>query len=123
MDGNALLFELIQVGLGNRLALSTVPTAEEWTELREQCTWTWTTQNGQSGRRVTSKKNGNSVFLPAAGRVVGTSVTYKNSGGNYWTNTLDNGSCGGFYVHFASNDVGMVSDGRCNGRPVRPVCP
>lgn len=30
MDGNALLFELIQVGLGNRLALSTVPTAEEW---------------------------------------------------------------------------------------------
>ncbi len=30
-------------------------------------TWTWVTENSVSGYRVTSKRNGNSIFLPAAG--------------------------------------------------------
>ena len=44
-----------------------MPTEEEWTELRTNCTWTWTTQNGVNGRLVTGP-NGKSIFLPAAGR-------------------------------------------------------
>lgn len=44
-----------------------MPTDAEWTELREQCTWTWTAQNGMNGYQVASKTNGNSIFLPAAG--------------------------------------------------------
>ena len=44
-----------------------MPTDAELTELREQCTWTWTTQNGVNGYKVTSKSNGNSIFLLAAG--------------------------------------------------------
>ena len=47
-----------------------MPTDAEMTELREQCTWTWTTQNGVYGYKVTSKKSGytnKSIFLPAAG--------------------------------------------------------
>ena len=47
-----------------------MPTDAELTELREQCTWTWTTQDGVNGYKVTSKTSGytdKSIFLPAAG--------------------------------------------------------
>lgn len=44
-----------------------MPTDAELTELREQCTWTWATQSGVNGSLVTSKTNGNFIFLPAAG--------------------------------------------------------
>ena len=38
-----------------------MPTDAEWTELCEQCTWTWTTQNGVNGYKVKSK-NGNFIL-------------------------------------------------------------
>ncbi len=44
-----------------------MPTDEEWTELRENCTWTWTNLNGKNGYEVKGA-NGNSIFLPAAGK-------------------------------------------------------
>lgn len=44
-----------------------LPTASESQELIDNCTWTWTTQGGKNGYKVTSEKNGNSIFLPAAG--------------------------------------------------------
>ena len=44
-----------------------MPTDAEWMELKNNCTWTWTTQNGINGYKVTSNKNGASIFLPAAG--------------------------------------------------------
>ena len=43
-----------------------MPTKAEQDELRNNCTWTWTTLNGVDGYRVTGP-NGNSIFLPAAG--------------------------------------------------------
>jgi hypothetical protein len=43
-----------------------MPTRAEQDELRNNCTWTWTTQNGVNGYKVTGT-NGNSIFLPAAG--------------------------------------------------------
>ena len=44
-----------------------MPTANEFQELIDNCEWTWTTQGVLDGYKVTSKKNGNSIFLPAAG--------------------------------------------------------
>ena len=46
-----------------------MPTAEESEELmnEENCTWIWTTKNGVNGLKITSRKNGNFIFLPAAG--------------------------------------------------------
>ncbi|MBQ7388829.1 MAG: hypothetical protein IJW01_05635, partial [Paludibacteraceae bacterium] len=47
-----------------------MPTDAEWTELRENCEWTLTSDyngTGVKGRVVTSKTNGNHIFLPAAG--------------------------------------------------------
>ena len=35
-----------------------MPSVSEFDELRENCTWTWTTQNGVDGYLITSKKEG-----------------------------------------------------------------
>ena len=64
-----------------------MPTDAEMTELGKSCTWTWTTQNGTNGYKVTSKKNGNSIFLPAAGYRYDSSLNSAGSHGYYWSST------------------------------------
>lgn len=64
-----------------------MPTHDEWTELLENCTWDWTTQNGVSGRLVTSKNNNKSIFLPAAGDRSDTGLIGVESYGNYWSSS------------------------------------
>jgi hypothetical protein len=39
-----------------------MPTDEEWSELRSNCTWTWTSLNGINGYEVKSTLNENSIF-------------------------------------------------------------
>lgn len=100
-----------------------MPTDAEWMELRENCTWTWTTQNGVNGRLVTAN-NGNSIFLPVAGLWNGTNLGDVGSIGNYWSSSL----CTGYPVYalgviFDSNNVIiMYEDDRFYGFSVRPVC-
>ena len=62
-----------------------MPTYTEQNELLENCTWTWTAQNGVNGYLVASKTNGNSIFLPAAG-----SRNVNNAGevGHYWSSSV-----------------------------------
>ena len=101
-----------------------MPTIEEWQELINNCTWTWTTLNGVNGYKVKSA-NGNTIFLPAAGfRSIGGLVD-AGSGGCFWSSSLDT-----LYTHnpgcaqgvgFNSNDHGTYSDDRYYGRSVRPV--
>ena len=99
-----------------------MPTDAEWIELREQCTWTWTTQNGVYGRTVTSKTNGNSIFLPAAGSHDGSSLTDAGSCGRYWSSSLGSGSPNyAWYLTFNSGSVGRRLQNRYNGFSVRPV--
>ena len=64
-----------------------LPTEKEFQELLDNCTWELTTQDGVNGYRVTSKKNGNSIFLPAAGWRAGTSSCRQGFYGNYWSAT------------------------------------
>lgn len=105
-----------------------MPTDEEWTELRTNCTWTWTTNyngTGVAGRIVTSNVEGykdKSIFLPAAGCRDGTGLYGAGSGGGYWSSSLDTGGPGyAWCVYFASDDVFMDGDDRFVGRSVRPV--
>ena len=101
-----------------------MPTDAEWTELREQCTWTWTTQNGVNGYKVTSKSNANSIFLPAAGYRGGSSLSGAGSYGSYWSSSLYTDEPGSaWYVDFGSIYVGSNGGTRFYGFPVRPVCP
>lgn len=67
-----------------------IPTVDEFEELVKECTWTWTTQDGHNGYRVTGK-NGKSIFLPAAGgfNFYGGDASVRGSGehGYYWSAT------------------------------------
>ena len=53
-----------------------MPTYGELIELINNCTTTWTKEQGVLGRRFTSKKNGNSIFFPAAGTMNKTKYFY-----------------------------------------------
>ena len=103
-----------------------MPTDAEWTELRNNCTWTWTSDyngTGVAGRIVTSKNNSNSIFLPAAGY----RDNYKNntvdgnSKGHYWSSSLNDYSKAAMEVFFDESKVSRYSYYRPYGLPIRPV--
>ena len=99
-----------------------MPTHAEWTELRNNCTWTWTTQNGVNGYQVTSKANSNSIFLPAAGDRYGTSLSDAGSDGYYSSASLnDYTPSNAWCLRFASGYMYGDNFPRHGGRPVRPV--
>ncbi|MBR0453901.1 MAG: InlB B-repeat-containing protein [Bacteroidales bacterium] len=99
-----------------------IPTKAEQDELRNNCTWTLTTQNGVNGYKVTSKTNGNSIFLPAAGTRIGTSVSGVGSYGYYWSSSLKESAPDYAYdFSFTSFNVGCYISGRYVGRTVRAV--
>ena len=101
-----------------------MPTDAEWSELINNCTGTWTTQNGVNGYKVTSKSNGNSIFLPAAGFRLDTSLSSAGSFGYYWSSSLDRDNpYYAWLVRFYSGDVDRGYSYRYYGLSVRPVCP
>ena len=104
-----------------------MPTKAEQDELRNNCTWTWTTQNGVYGYKVTSKKSGytnKSIFLPAAGCRYDSSLRNAGSRGYFWSSSLYTGSpCYAYYLYFSSSNVGWINCYRYYGQSVRPVCP
>ena len=101
-----------------------MPTREERDELLNNCTWKWTTQNGVYGYKVTSKKNGNSIFLPAAGYRGDSSLWDAGSSGSYWSSSLDtDGPNFAWNVYCYSNNVYRYNYfNRYYGLCVRPVC-
>ena len=97
-----------------------LPTEAEATELKDKCTWTWTTQGGKKGRKVTGP-SGRFIFLPAAGYRFGSSLDYAGSVGYYWTSTPYEVTAFAYDLCFYASDryVGWYS--RRNGFSVRPV--
>ena len=97
-----------------------LPTKKELEELKNNCKWEWTTQNGKKGYKVTGP-NGNSIFLPAAGRCFGSSLFKAGDYGYYWSSTGSNGGYMAYYLDFGSSDHDVNWEGRYFGRSVRPV--
>ena len=64
------------------------PCIVQWAELRDNTTREWTTQNGKKGYLFTSKKNGRSVFMPAAGYRWNDGLESAGSRGYYWSSSL-----------------------------------
>ena len=101
-----------------------MPSIEQFRELinSSYTTTEWTTQNGVNGRKITSKTNGNSIFLPAAGYRLGSFLISAGSYGIYWSRTLPwDFPDVAWYLYFDSSDIGTSGDGRFYGRSVRPV--
>ena len=104
-----------------------MPTDVEIKELRDNCTWTRTTQDGVNGYQVDGP-NGNAIFLPAAGYYKGT-MRYERGSGYYWSSSLhtdlsffasSNYACGLYFE--SGGHVGHCSF-RNLGYTVRPVRP
>ena len=105
-SGDIILYELKQEGRidkKNNLTMASdaahaiwgatwrIPTATEIKELKKYTTTTWTTYNGKKGCLITSKRNGKSIFIPAAGYKDYDGVNNVGESGTYWGATVDNG--------------------------------
>ena len=105
-----------------------MPTYAEWTELTENCTLTWTTQNRVKGYRLTGKKTGytdKSIFLPAASNRFRTNLNLGDVGsyGYYWSSCLNTYySYHAWFVLFGYDGTfGWAYSYRYRGHSVRPV--
>ena len=100
-----------------------MPTVDEIRELRDNCTWTWTTQDGVNGYQVDGP-NGNAIFLPASGCRQNSGLSEAGTEGYYWSLSTDNSVCA-HMVEFAE-DLGVTvwnNFYRFLGFSVRPVRP
>jgi hypothetical protein len=112
-----------------------IPTREEWVELMTDCTWTSETVNSVSGYRISSKTNGNSIFLPAI-KFIRQRALYQNSSfacASYWSSSLSAG-WNGSITSLRTPDLAYAFDSyyidnkftypynRVLGLPIRPVC-
>ena len=95
-----------------------MPTDAEMQDLKDNCTWTWTTQKGVYGYKVTSKTNGNSIFLPAAGYRNGISL-YDADRGEYWSSSPSSNISANQFFFGAISSIG--SKNRYYGCSIRPV--
>lgn len=108
-----------------------MPTREQLAELQdpELCHWEWEYWN--CGFRITGR-NGNSIFLPAAGFCYEDVCEGDGSMGNYWSSQVyweddyisgEGGTTCAFRMNFLRRDVGETSCGslRYYGMTVRPV--
>ena len=96
-------------------------------QIKELCnssytTSEWTQLNGVNGRKVTSKSNGNSIFLPAAGHRWDDELYSAGSYGYYWSSSLYP------ILDYDAYDLGFNSGGwnwdyyrRSGGQSVRAV--
>lgn len=97
-----------------------LPTGSECQELVDRCTWTWTTQGGHEGYKVTGR-NGNSIFLPAAGWRNGSSLDNAGEYGRYWSSLPGEDNTDAYNLLFDSGCQNVFWYYRSLGRSVRPV--
>lgn len=98
-----------------------MPNAKQVDELCRKCTWKWTTLNDVQGYEVKSKTNGNSIFLPAPGFRLRTSVNSVGTG-RYWASTVFQlFASHAFCLMFTSSSEVLFDGYRYIGYPIRPV--
>lgn len=96
-----------------------IPTREDFEELcsSANCTWTWT----GSGYKITSKRNGNSIFLPKT-CYKGETMWNSHQATGYWSSSVDmNSESYAYDIDFNQNMFREYSGERCCGLSVRPV--
>ena len=91
-------------------------------ELLNNCSCEWAVYNGVYGCCITGR-NGNRLFLPAAGYRSGTSLNDAKAGGHYWSSTSYESSStrGAYRLYFGEDGRNMHCYIRSLGQSVRPV--
>lgn len=96
------------------------PTYVELFELMDNCYWSFETENGNTFARGTSKINGNSIIIPAAGYRSYQSLKLYGKKACFMTTWLSGNFC--FYVIATFGEIiGYSANSRSEGVPVRPV--
>lgn len=107
---------IVNLGGGARM-----PTYDEWVELYSNCTSTWVTMSGVNGRCFTGP-NGNSIFMPAAGRRYDVQHLAVDRTGYYWSSLLRSDFPeDAWNFSFDSDAYGVSSGFRFFGLSVRAV--
>ena len=96
-----------------------MPTINQFKELIANCTYERTEENGVNGGKFTSKINGGSIFLPAAGSRIRDNLIEAGSKGQYWSSTYYDSSTAST-LYLSSNAEHGTSRYYC-GHNVRPV--
>ncbi len=99
-----------------------MPTLQEWYELFEKCIWREAILNNVIGYVVTSRNNGNKIFLPYSGFRYKRALGDVGKFGFYWSSSLDPSSPENAW----SADLGngshiMFAIMRYRGYSIRPV--
>ena len=103
-----------------------IPTEKEMEDLCTKCIWTWILQDGKEGYKVTSKINGNSIFLPSAGFRIENELRGAGEG-HYWSSDLNPATSGPvcaetlFFNKNGSGDMDWIMNQIYQGLPIRPV--
>ena len=104
-----------------------MPTEAEIEELVEGCTWTKEKVNGTPCLRATSKANGKSIVLCAAGVIYDSSYERRHITTAFWSSTLYSADsyCGTVFLESGYEDPqpGAGQGFRLIGHPIRPVRP
>lgn len=116
-------YDVVRTQWGGRWRL---PSKTECEELKDKCTWTWTTQGGHKGYKATGP-NGKSIFFAQAGWLSGTSLCKEREYGLYWSSTPDESDTRfAYHLHFNNLDhsrpIDVFQGIRSYGFLVRPVC-
>ena len=102
-----------------------IATDEEILELRNNCTWEWTSLDGVNGFMVTGP-NGNRIFLPAGGEIINDKNESLGNTCSYWGGTKSFIRNAHTISAFYDEENGRIKvmcwgDYRPFGRLVRPV--
>lgn len=94
-----------------------MPSSEQMKELLEYTTYEWVTQNGVYGNLMTSKINGNSIFLPTRDWSNGDIYSY------FWSRSLDTDNSQNACILYSFwGLMNRENHPRYCGYNVRPVC-
>lgn len=120
-DGKTVLSsddDAATVNLGGKWRM---PEAAEFTELIDNCQWTWCKESGIYGYTATGP-NGNSIFFPAGGFSYNGHLISLQENGNYWSATLSSETTSaGQWLDFKKTSVAVGWNARAMGAQIRPV--
>lgn len=99
-----------------------MPEYSDYQELFDNCEWIWSYVNGKYGYKVVSKKNGNSVFFPAAG-YMSNSIQNEGSHGYYTVSNLYDYyyPYNSYGITFYSKNHSIERESRQDGHTIRAV--
>ena len=97
-----------------------MPTKAEWNELESECDWTLTELNNIRGYVISSRQNGNSIFLPTGGYIDGEQLK-DGMRLRYWSSSRGAYVWTGRNLNESNSSYSFAGDDRYLGMLVRAV--